>query len=166
MDVIKFAPIPVIVALLAFLLMVISAQFNLLAWVAFITWGAYFLTGINTKSAVREAISFTLGIVAGVVIVILGTAFTPSLGTFAFPVVVGLAGFVIVFLELVPWFDMAPGYFLGAAAFFGAGATADTTTFLAVFIPGMIGLGLGILTATLRSGVFTLEGTKDPLKRS
>lgn len=146
----KFFPVPVIVAILAFVWMTIASKFALLGWVAFLTWGAYFLAGISTKSAVREAISFSLGIIVGLVIVLLGTALTPSLGGNAFPIVVALAAFVIVYMELVPWFDMAPGYFFGAAAFFAAGAKTDVATVLAVFIPGMLGLGLGVLTGYLR----------------
>lgn len=161
----KFLPIPIIVAVLAFLWMVVAAQFNLLAWVAFITWGGYFLAGISSRSIVREAISFTLGIVFGWLIVLIGTSLTPSLGTYAFPVAVGLAGFTIVLLEIVPWFDMAPGYFFGAAAFFAAGATPDLITFTKVWIPGMLGLALGVLTGYLRGMVFRAQGEKDPLSR-
>jgi hypothetical protein len=142
----------------------ISGQ-PLLSWVAFLTWGAYFLAGISTKSIVREAISFTLGIVFGIAIVLLGNALTPSLGTYAFPVAVAIAGFIIVYLELVPWFDMAPGYFLGAAALFAAGAGTNVETFTAVFVPGMLGLGLGILTGYLRGVVFKMEGKTDPLQK-
>lgn len=162
----KFLPVPIMVGVLAGLWMVLAGQFNLLAWVAFITWGAYFLAGISSRSAIREAISFIAGIVFGMVIVLLGTYLTPSLGTLAFPVAVALAGFTIVLLELVPWFDMAPGYFLGAAAFFAAGAKADSATFLAVLIPGLLGLALGVLTGYLRGMIFSYEGEKDPMSKA
>lgn len=165
LNIVKFLPVPIAVGILAFLWMVISSQFNLLAWVAFITWGAYFLSGINTRGAVREGISFTLGIVFGILIVLVGTFLTPMAGMYAFPIAVALAGFIIVYLELVPWFDMAPGYFLGTAAFFAAGAKPEAATFLAVLIPGVLGLGLGILTGYLRSVIFKMEGTTDPLKK-
>lgn len=165
MKTVQFLPIPIMVGILAFVWMVVAAQFNLLPWVAFITWGAYFLAGINSRSALREAISFTLGIIFGWAIVLVGTALTPSLGTYAFPAAVGLAGFTIVLLELAPWFDMAPGYFLGAAAFFAAGAKPDVATFIAVFIPGLLGLGLGILTGWLRGWVFSAQGKSDPLQK-
>lgn len=154
----KFLPVPIIVAILAFIWMAVSAKFALLGWVAFLTWGAYFLAGVSTKSAIREAISYTLGIILGAVIVLVGTNLVPALGFFAFPVVVAVAAFVIVYLELVPWFDMAPGYFIGAAAFFAAGAKPDLTTSLSVFIPGILGLGLGVLTGYLRGMV--LKGVK------
>ncbi|MFH0937396.1 MAG: DUF1097 domain-containing protein, partial [Candidatus Daviesbacteria bacterium] len=144
--------------------MVVSAQFSLLAWVAFITWGAYFLSGITSQSAIREAISFTAGIIAGAIIILANAILTPTLGANSLPVVVGVAGFIIILLELVPWFNMAPGYFLGAAAFFAAGAKPDLATLSAVWIPGMLGLGLGILTAYLRALVFKFEGVVDPLK--
>ena len=159
----NFLPVPIIVAVLALLYMILSANQNLLAWVGFITWGAYFLTSINTRGAIREGISFTLGIVFGAVIVMLATALAPTLGTFAVPVAVAVAAFVIVYLEMVPWFDMAPGYFLGAAAFFAAGAKPDSATFMAIFIPGIIGLALGMITAFLRRKVFAMQGKKDPM---
>lgn len=159
----KFLPIPILIGIFAFIWMVAAARLNVLAWVGFITWGAYFLTSVNTRGALREAISFTVGIIFGALIVVVATNYLSPLGSFAFPVAVGIAGFVIVLLEMVPWFDMAPGYFLGAAAFFAAGAKPDVATFSAVWIPGMLGLGLGIITAYLRGGIFKMEGEKDPL---
>ena len=165
MKAIKFLPIPLIVAVLAFIWMVMSAKLNFLAWVAFLTWGAYFLAGINNKSVIRELVSFTLGIVFGWAIVLIGTSLTPSLSMYAFPAAVALAAFLIVYLELVPWFDMAPGYFFGAAAFFAAGAKPDMATFLSVWTPGLLGLILGVLTGYLRGMVFKIEGSKDPLAK-
>lgn len=164
MKIAQFLPVPIVVGILALLWMVFAAQFNLLAWVAFITWGGYFLSGVNSRGALREAISFNLGIVFGLAIVLVGTMLTSSLGIFAFPVAVGIAGFIIVFLELVPWFDLAPGYFLGAAAFFAAGAKPDFATLIAVFVPGLLGLGLGILTGYLRGMIFSFQGKTDPLQ--
>ena len=84
---------------------------------------------------------------------------------YAFPAAVALAAFLIVYLELVPWFDMAPGYFFGAAAFFAAGAKPDMATFLSVWTPGLLGLILGVLTGYLRGMVFKIEGSKDPLAK-
>ena len=126
----KFLPIPIVVAILAFIWMYVSSQFKLLSWVAFITWAGYFLAGMDVKGALRLSISFFLGVLFAMLIVLLGTSLVPSLGTYAFPLVVAVAAFIIVLLELVPWFDLAPGYFLGAAAFFAAGATNDLATFL------------------------------------
>lgn len=159
----KFIPIPLIVALFAFGWMVASAQFKLLGWVAFVTWGGYFLTGVTTKSAVKELIAYTLGILAGAVIVILAMNVGSPFGSFTLPVIVGAVAFVIVLLELVPWFDMAPMYFLGAAVFFAAGAKPDTQTIMATWIPGVLGLFLGIATARIRGKVLKMEGVKDPL---
>lgn len=155
------------VAAVAFLWMVISSQYNLLGWVAFITWGGYFLAGISSRTVIREGISFILGILFGAAIIILGTALTPGLGTFAFPLAVALAAFIIVTLELVPWFDMAPVYFFGAAAFFaaGGGVKPSEEVFILVAIPGLLGLALGVLTGYLRGLIFHAEGVKDPLAK-
>lgn len=155
------------VAAAAFLWMVFSSQYNILGWVAFITWGGYFLAGISSRSVIREGISFILGLVAGAAIIIAGTALTPALGTFAFPVAVAIAAFIIVYLELVPWFDMAPGYFFGAAAFFaaGGGVKPSEEVFMLVAIPGLLGLALGVLTGYLRGLIFRAEGEKDPLAK-
>lgn len=165
MKVSQFVPVPVIVGVIAFFFMIASAKFNFLAWVSFITWGAYFLSGVTTKSAIRETIAFTLGILTGMAIVVVATSLTPTLGSYAFPVVVGVAAFIIVMLELVPWVDMAPMYFLAAAAFFAAGAKPDVPTFMSVWTSGMVGILLGVVVAYLRRQVFKLEGVKDPLKK-
>ncbi|KKR10596.1 MAG: hypothetical protein UT38_C0010G0005 [Microgenomates group bacterium GW2011_GWA2_39_19] len=161
----QFVPIPLIVAIFAFAWMVIAAQFNLLGWVAFVTWGGYFLTGVTTKSAVRELIAYSLGILAGVMIVILAMNVGTPFGGYTLPVIVGVAAFIIVLLELVPWFDMAPMYFLGAAVFFAAGAKPDVQTIMATWIPGILGLVLGIVVARIRGQVFKMEGLKDPLSK-
>lgn len=142
-----------------------SAKLNLLGWVAFVTWGGYFLTGVTTKSAIREFIAYTLGILAGAMIVILAMNVGTPFGGYTLPVIVGAVAFLIVLLELVPWFDMAPMYFLGAAVFFAAGAKPDGVTIMATWIPGIIGLALGVVLAYLRGQVFKLEGLKDPLKK-
>lgn len=161
----KFLPVALIVAALAFIWMFVSARLELLPWVAFITWAGYFLSGMDIKGGIHLVISFTLGVIFGMAIVAVGTQLGPSLGEWAFPVVVAVAAFMILLLELVPWFDLAPGYFLGAAAFFAAGATADWATFRVVMIPGLLGLALGFVTAYLRGVVFKLEGVEDPLKK-
>lgn len=162
----KFFPVPLLVAAIAFAYMWAAAQFNLLGWIAFITWGGYFLSGVSSKSAIREAISVTLGIILGAVIVLLATVLTPSLGSLTVPIVVAVAAFVIVFLELVPWFDMAPGYFLGAAVFFGAGATPNMATVTAAWIPAVVGIALGVLTGYLRGMILSAQGASDPLKKA
>ena len=161
----QFLPMPIIAAIFAFLLMVASSQFSFLPWVAFITWGAYFLTGINTKSAIREALGFTLGISVGAAVVLLTGQLMPYLGSYTLPVVVALAGFTIVLLELIPWIDMAPMWFFGAAVFFAVGATPDLPTMASVWIPGMIGLLIGVIIAQLRGMVLKAEGLPDPLKK-
>lgn len=161
----KFLPVPLMVAAFAFIWMALAAKLSLLSWVAFITWGGYFLAGISSKSAIREAVSFTLGIALGAAIVLIGAVLSVSLGGYTFPIIVALAAFAIVLLELAPWFDMAPGYFLGAAAFFGAGGKPDTATMLAVWIPGILGLVLGILSGYFRGVIFSAERMKDPLRK-
>ncbi|KKR80720.1 MAG: Glutathione-regulated potassium-efflux system protein [Candidatus Daviesbacteria bacterium GW2011_GWC1_40_9] len=166
MQVSKFFPIPLLVAVIAFVYMWAAAQFNLIGWIAFITWGGYFLSGVSSKSAVREAISVSLGIILGAVIVLLATALSSSLGTLAVPIIVAVAAFVIVFLELVPWFDMAPGYFLGAAVFFGAGAKPDMATITAAWIPAVVGIVLGVLTGYMRGLILSAQGAQDTLKKA
>jgi hypothetical protein len=148
----------------AFLWMLAASHFELLSWVAFLTWGAFFLAGVNTQNILREAIGFTLGILFAWAIVLIGTELTSSLGTYAFPTAVAIAAFVIVILELIPWFDMAPSYFLGAAAFFAAGATTDSETFMSVFVPGMLGLGIGVATGYIRKLILPEESKKQPRK--
>jgi len=162
----KFLPVPILVSILAFVYMIIAGQFELIAWVAFITWAGYFLAGMDLKAAIRLAISFTLGILGGMAVVWLGTNVTSSWGTYAFPAAVAPVAFVIILLELVPWFDLAPGYFLGCAAFFAAGATNDIATFKAVLIPALIGVVLGLATDFLRGAVFNMQGIEDPLKKN
>lgn len=172
MQISKFLPVPLMVAVAAFVFMWLTTRTPLLAlsWVAFITWGGYFLSGISTKSAVEEAISVTLGIGLGALIVTVATPVSSVLGeTFTFPVIVAVAAFFIVLLELVPWFDMAPGYFLGAAALFAALGIKPTATLLdnsiAVWVPAMAGLLLGVLTGYLRGVIFGLEKVRDPKKK-
>ncbi|MBI5448218.1 MAG: DUF1097 domain-containing protein [Gammaproteobacteria bacterium] len=157
-----FLEIPLVIAILSFAWMEVAARFNLHPWVGFVTWGAYFLTGCSLKSAGREALGFTLGLFFGLIIHFLAFKLQPMLGDHAAPLVVGIAAFIIVSLELAPWFDMAPSYFLGAGVYFAAGGEPQKIPLL--FVAGMVGLAFGILSALHRGHVFKRHDQKDPIQ--
>lgn len=147
----KWVPIALGVGILAAAYVIVARQFNLILWAAFISWPLYFLAGATIRKLDKEVIGLSGGLLAGWGLVQLIPFFSGIFGDFwTLPVLVLLACFVIVFLEIVPEFDMAPAYFLSFASFFAAmglinpvtgqlyGAGFDTV--IKLWIPLMVGL--------------------------
>ncbi|MDD4590407.1 MAG: DUF1097 domain-containing protein [Parabacteroides sp.] len=54
------------------------------SWICFQAWAVYFFSGLNLKGGVKAFISYGLGVIVSISIMILGGWFTPLLGFFAF----------------------------------------------------------------------------------
>ncbi len=163
MKALKFAPVPIMVGVLAFVFILLVQAIHVDAWPGFITWAGYLLAKPNgLPNALRKGIAFTLGILIGMLIVISATYLDSSFGSYALAFSVACAAFVILLLELVPFFDMAPAYFLGAATFFAAGAKITGDDFLKIWVPGLLGIIFGLVTAYLRTKLIDETSQKNP----
>lgn len=163
MEIKKFAGIPVIIGLLAFLIQIVDQSLmqhvlpegnSGFGWIAFQSWALYFLAGCDIKGGIKVFLGYIAGIVGSIAIISLGSAI-PSLGFFAFPVAVGLVAWAIIFLERTTWLSLIPAIFIGAGAFFAFMNYVDGATFTIAFATEMIycvvGLIFGYVTVTLRT---------------
>jgi hypothetical protein len=137
----QFFPIPVGIAVLAFLM----TLFNLGAaqcpknyfvmWVAFQAWAMYFMAGCTLKNGVKVMLGYLGGAVASIAIMefagVLG-----FLGSMALPVSVLIIVVPVICAERVPMFDFVPAWFVGAGVFFA----------LKTYIPDVSHVDAGIMS--------------------
>ncbi len=169
----KFIVIPIGLAVQAFILMLIGKFIpgstaavggpGLLIFVTFQCWATYFVAGCTPKGGVKVVIAYAVGILASIVIVLLGGKLAAAgmggyLGT---AVAVLIVVVPVICLERVPMFDFIPGIFFGSGMFFAIltlgggvglneageaakiGITADTAGFLSIAIPQLIACTVG-----------------------
>lgn len=138
-------------------------------WVPFIAWALYFAGGAKTSRIHKYAIGLVGGAAFGW-ITLLGAGFFGGIvgATWALPVTVFFVAIAILLLELTDWFEYAPAYFFGYAAYFaylfgnfpGAdGGKAVVPALVNTSILLLVGLGIGYVSATLRGKVLDMTGT-------
>lgn len=167
MPISKFLPVALMVAALATSWVVIGSRMNLVLWVPFISWALFFMAGAKYSRLHKEVIGLTGGAVFAVVLLWLLPTFSNIFGAaWGLPVLVFLAAFLIVLLEVTDWLELAPAYFFSFAAFFAfwfgkfAGSTAGVGPDILAWGPIvnfwfllMIGLGYGALTQLFRDKI-------------
>lgn len=170
--VLKWAPMALMVGVIAAIYVIIAREFNLILWAAFISWPLYFLAGATLKKMDEAVIGLSGGLIAGWGLIKLIPIFS-GLGAFwTLPVLVVIVAFIIVFLEIVPEFDMAPAYFFSFASFFAAmgiinPATGEVYgpgfgTVIKLWIPLMVGLIFAYINAKLvNKGLSALSARKE-----
>jgi hypothetical protein len=160
----QFVPIPLMIGVLAFGIQaldqlispVMPPEGNVgLSWICFQSWAVYFFSGCTLKGGVKAFISYGLGIVVSILIMLLGGALAPSLGFCAVPLAVGLLACAAIFGERNEWTSCIPALFIGAGAFFAfmnyiPGATFGIAAFT-IMVYCLIGLVFGWMTILLRS---------------
>ena len=125
----KFIIIPILLGVQAAILMLI-AKFvpgstaavggpGLLIFVTFQAWAVYFAAGCTPKNGVKVVLAYLSGIIASIIIMLMGDALAVPLGSAEAPnyyLSYALAVFIIVIpaisLERVPMFDFIPGLFI------------------------------------------------------
>ncbi len=165
----KWAPIALMIGIIAAIYVIIARELNLILWVAFISWPLYFLAGSTIKKLDEAVIGLTGGLIAGWGLVKLIPSFGGVFGDFwTLPVLVIIVAFIIVFLEIVPEFDMAPAYFLSFASFFAAmGAVNPATgqaygpgfdTVIKLWVPLMVGVAFAVISSKLVKKALGAQG--------
>ncbi len=126
----KFIVIPIMIAILAALMQAID-QFlagntivgKLLAgggsWIAFQAWAVYFLGGCNIKGGVKGFISYAIGILASIGIMVLDGQVFGGLGFWGVPVAVLILVVPCICCERIDITSYVPALFIGAGAYFG-----------------------------------------------
>jgi len=159
----KFVIIPLIIAVLAFLIQIVDQLLSPLmqpspnngfGWIAFQAWAVYFLAGCNIKGGIKALLGYGIGILASILIMKLAGVFA-CLAFFSVPLAVGLVAFSLIFFERTIWFSLVPAMFVGAGVYFGFMNYVSGATFLNAAITEMvyciIGLIFGVTTVVLRT---------------
>jgi hypothetical protein len=91
------------------------------SWVGFAAWACYFLNGCTLKGGLKVIGCWVGGIIASALIYELAGKFcgTGLHAKAAVPLAVGIIAFFVILFEKVPALDFIPGWFVGAACFFG-----------------------------------------------
>ncbi|OGG76393.1 hypothetical protein A2950_00300 [Candidatus Kaiserbacteria bacterium RIFCSPLOWO2_01_FULL_55_19] len=170
----KFFPVALIVGILAAISVLGWQYFSdasrypwLQIWPVFITWGLYFVAGAKIGRLHKEILGITGGILFGYLTLLI--AFAPSVqsalgGTWSLPVTVFVIATIIVLLELTDWFEFAPVYFIAYAGYFAyvfgkfSGGAGNATEMFYFWVPMMVGLAFGVVTAVLRKRLLEAEG--------
>jgi len=159
----KFVVIPLIVAVLAFVIQIVDQLLSPLmnpspnngfCWIAFQAWAVYFLAGCTVNGGIKSLIGYAVGIGASILIMNLANVFSP-LGFFATATAVGLIACCMMFFERTTWFNLIPSMFIGAGAFFVFMSYVPDATFLHAaiteFVYCILGLVFGFTTIALRT---------------
>lgn len=154
----KFLPHAGIIALLAGFMQFLDIQVSLFcAWVGFAAWACYFLIGCTVKGGLKVIGCWVAGVIASVAIIELGKFITGAVGgnaSVGFPVAVAIIAFGVILFEKVPALDFIPGWFVGAACFFGYNTIAEGSYSVSVpviLVSCVIGQVFGFVTVFLRT---------------
>ena len=156
MKLLRFMPHAAIIAVLAALMQLMDIKIPLFAaWVGFAAWACYFLNGCTVKGGLKVIGCWVAGVAASVLIIELGTFFSSGMGaTAGFPLAVGIIAFLVILFELVPPLDFIPGWFVGAACFFGYNTIAEgdySVSVPLILITCVVGQVFGFVTVYLRT---------------
>lgn len=116
----------------------LSSEFNLITWIAFVTWALFFAVGGKAAAVVKIAPPFVTGILYGTIVILLATILHSA---WVVPVGVGVIAFIMCAQANRKVLAIIPGAFVGAAVLFGTGGN-----WLGAGIAGLVGLGLGFLS--------------------
>ena len=162
----KFILIPMLIAALA---AVLSLFTTVLAntgwfvstvgftWISFQSWAVYFFAGCTPKGGARALIGYAMGIIASIIIMVLGGWLTANgiSGMYATALAIFIIVIPVMCLERVPWFDLIPALFIGSGAFFALMTYEGEAGFCKVacteLVFCLIGLIFGWITIILRS---------------
>lgn len=137
----QFFPIPVGIAVLAFLLTLFNLGVSycpknyFVMWVAFQAWAMYFMAGCTLKNGVKVMLGYLGGAVASIAILEFAGVLS-FLGPMALPVSVLILVVPIICAERIPMFDFVPAWFVGAGVFFA----------LKTYIPNVSHVDAGIMS--------------------
>jgi hypothetical protein len=158
MKMIKFLPHAGIIAILAGLMQFMDIKIAMFsAWVGFAAWACYFLNGCTVKGGAKVISCWGAGVVASVMIIELGKFLTEAMGGNAqvgFPIAVAIIAFFVILFEKVPALDFIPGWFVGAACFFGYNTIAEGNYAIsvpAILVSCVVGQVFGFVAVYLRT---------------
>lgn len=165
----KFFPVALMVALSAAVYVIAAQYLKVTAlWVPFISWPLYFVVGSKFSRIHKQIIALTGGILFGYLTLLAVGPISNIVGSnLGLPVTVFFVAFIIVMLELTDLFELAPAYFFSYAGYFAylfGGFAGQGVSNAAAMVPYwillMVGLGLAVITAFLRTNILNMFGVR------
>lgn len=101
---------------------------KVMTWITFLTWASFYAAGGGRAGLTKAVASAFAGALLSALVVWLNGQLGGGLqgvGLLIFSVLLALLGWALCQLSQVGLFSFIPGAFIGAAAFFGAGAPLD-----------------------------------------
>jgi len=117
-------------------------------WASFLGAASYFAGGGNKTGLLKALPSGLLGIVVALGTVFLATKVLAG-GLLTLSLVVGVAGFIVITITRIGFFDFIPGTFVGYATTFAIMAAFPTSSLSEQGIKAAIGLVAGIAVGYL-----------------
>lgn len=161
MKIVKYLGGPLIIAILAFICQIVDQLIGTsmpigfsFGWVAFQAWAAYFIAGCTPKGGLKAFAAYLVGMIASIAIIAFGSALSPSLAFWAFPISILILVVPTICTEKVELLNLTPIVFVAAGAFFAimnyVPGASFTTAFMVETLYCVLGLVLGYLTILIR----------------
>ncbi len=151
----KFMPHAAIIGVLAAVMQYMDIKIEYFsAWVGFAAWACYFVNGCTIKGGLKVIGCWIAGVIASILIIEAGIVFTNTMGVFGFPLAVGIVAFHVILFEKVPALSFIPGWFVGAACFFGYNTIAGgdySVSVPLILVSCVVGQIFGFVTVLLRT---------------
>lgn len=113
--------------------------------IVFLAWPTYFMSGCNIKGGIKSFVAFIVGIVAGIIIFVMGGLFG-ALGAFASVPAVFIVAWLLFYYELLPGvFNHLAACYISCGTFFLFMNYVPGATFVNCLITEMVYLTLGLI---------------------
>lgn len=124
---------------------------NVMTWITFLTWASFFAAGGGTGGLTKAIAGGFAGALVSAAIVFLSGQLgggVHGVGLLIFSALLAVLGWVLCQLSRISLLSFIPGAFIGAASFFGAGATLDQKLFW-VLVSIVCGAVMGYISERL-----------------
>jgi len=155
----KFLPIPIMFGILAGIATILAGAVQFAPWPIFVGWAVYLVAGAKPSLLSKEVAALIGGIILGYVTFAVLPGATGALGaTFALPVVVAVAVFLMVAVGRVQMLSLAPAFVIAYATYlayvlgsFGGAATTPVNAIMPFFILNVVGFVFGYVSVSLQT---------------
>jgi len=154
----KFLPIPIMFGVLAGIATILAGVTGFAAWPIFVGWMVYLFAGAKPSLLSKEGAALIGGVILGY-LTFLALPSVDILGaTFALPVVVAVAVFVMVVVGRIPLLSLTPAIVVPYATYlayvlgsFGGAGTTPANSIVPFLVLNAVGFGFGYVSVLLQT---------------
>ena len=135
---------------------------KVITWITFLTWATFYAAGAGATGLVRSIACGVTGALVSAVVVWINQSIggsTQGVGLAIFAALLGLLGWALCRISQWALISVIPASFIGAAAFFGAGAPLDARLAW-VLVSLVCGSVMGLLSQRL-AATFTAASASE-----